>query len=129
MNDCIQRPAACDVMDGDQDDRSLPFSLYNTGAAPVRLTTLHMTGGFWVPRSAVVRGARLIHAMSNYTVLGPKDALALAPDEVSTFSISDLNDGLSGQAMARIRPMWSQRRHHSYPRRTAAGTQSGHGPP
>ncbi|MCC5973829.1 MAG: family 20 glycosylhydrolase [Rubellimicrobium sp.] len=79
------------VWHGDDADRSLHFSLYNTGPVPVALSTLHMTGGFWLPPAATVRGARREHALSNYTVLAPDDTMALGPDEVWTFSIADLN--------------------------------------
>ena len=79
------------VWHGDDTDRSLHFSLYNTGPVPVALFTLHMNGGFWLPPAAMVRGARREYALSNYTVLAPESAMTLGPDEVWTFSIADLN--------------------------------------
>ncbi len=79
------------VWHGDEGDRTLHFSLYNTGSIPVEVATLHVTGGFWLLPSAVVRGASLDRALSNHTAVCPESPTTLDRGEVWTFSIGDAN--------------------------------------
>ena len=79
------------VWHGNAEDRTLHFSLYNTGSDPVTVATLHKTGGFWLTPKAPVHGARLERTLSNYTVSRPSAPTTPASNGVWTFSVGNLN--------------------------------------
>ena len=79
------------VWHGDPDDRTIHFSLYNSGSSDFVACSLCMTGGFWVMPGAVLRGAILEQSLSNFTAVRPLDAGVLKAGGVWTFSIAGLN--------------------------------------